>query len=160
MDIATAAASPIVRSIDGVGEVTFPRLSTRELAAYGNEIRSGRRERAVQDAKDAKLPPDQAFRAINGATFGEVSLEEVADFMDSPANAVRVIEASVTKSKATVDKNAVLDSLSPIDLRLLAREILGTHTLFVKPKPPEISSQPKTDPASGFGVTGSASPLP
>ena len=142
--------------IEGVGTVEFPKLSTREVAAFGEQIRVRRREAIKASSKDAGLKPAETYRALQEAEY-EASLEEIADYLSTPKMSVAIIEKSLEKAGKAADAPAILEKIGPIETRNLARSIAGTTSLYGREPKKEAPGKPSD--TSGFGVAGE-NPLP
>lgn len=178
-DIVSSFNGPWIQRIEGFGDVTFPRLSTRELVVFGAKLRLFIKDRNLADAKALGFTQIQLFRVCDEVNSGTIGIEVIAASTDEPQMQIDIVTASLKKAgREDADKvvDALFLSMDSRAFRDFARMVGGVASLFEpieRPKPPAargndtagfgINETPppgtpsKTDEQGGFG---SPNPLP
>lgn len=160
--------APIVRIIDDQ-TVTFPTLTAAELAELGEIVRAEFWELAQKNPKGATFTDIQWFRVRQEIDESVIPITEIIRRVSTMLGAAWVIRRGLVKAGFTTESvDAIMESISPLDLRDLAELVSRIRFVPKTPKPdagdsvnrplPGGGNPPADGAAGGEVLTGEPSP--
>jgi len=150
MDLPTAAAAPIVRTIGGK-QIEFHPLPMRERAVLIAHWRESDRQDLLNDLADSKVEPEMRLKALREWTARKMTVHEVIEWIWSPEGSRQVLAKA---SDLQLDR----ESLPLEEQVILASDLFGFHSAVddagASDSPPAEDTpgpDPTTDSTSGTG---------
>jgi hypothetical protein len=137
-------SKPVRAATTSGGEVFLPKLSPRQIIAFGNELLEARRTRLKQNCTESGVDANATAEKLNAFDSRSITRLDTLEYINTLIGQAHV---------ASYALNGEADELDPSDLYRVAAERLGFQMKAV-------TGDTKDPPAGGGSTSPTGSPTP